>query len=381
MQLRSIIAAAGLAVTTTNAFLLPPEISESDNDIVTTLPVPVEVDVAIPKIVQAQSLKLNCPGCPIRLPHWKGHDGEPKITTDIPSHLELDFSVEISDEADRLMLNGFELYPNSDPFRNTLTAAVRPDVAHRRPHFKGPKSQPVQTLGFGMQTRPVAKNEEDALELVMIELDIIEVGDVFVDGIPIVQVKLVKTTSGKLMIGDIETTPSETMQKNPMDKQEECTTQLCKWRAVILQKLASLRTYKGCGGRPAVPKVDEQQVDDGNHVEYPHKQKHSWGQLFKNVASHILLPIAIGIVAGVMASIIGMMVGTLLVFLWRTFVRRGGSRRHHRHGSCHKAAHREVAVEDEKSGLMAHQEEIEAPPSYVEADVEAVGDKKPESDA
>ncbi|KAI0012065.1 hypothetical protein F4779DRAFT_123621 [Xylariaceae sp. FL0662B] len=381
MQLRSVVTVAGFAVTTTNAFLLPPEISESDDDIVTTLPVPIETDVDIPKIAQAQSLKLKCPGCPIRLPNWRHPDDDAKITTDIPSHLELDFSVESSDSADRLLLNGFELYPNADPFRNALTAAVRPDVAHRRPHFKGPKLQHVQTLGFGMQTRPVVKSDEDALELVMIELDIIEVGDVFVDGIPNVQVKLVKTDAGKLMIGDIETLPAETTQKNPMDKQEECATQLCKWKAVVMEKLAGLRLHKGCGGRPALVKGVDEQVEASHPEDYRYKQGHSWRQLFKNVTSHILLPIAIGILAGVTASIIGMMIGTLIIFLWRTFVRRGGSRRHHRHGSIHKAAHREMAVGDEKSGLMTHQEEIDAPPAWVEIGLKVADNKKSENDA
>lgn len=227
---------------------------------------------------------------------------------DIPSHLELDFGIVPSDNADRLMLNGFELFPNPDPLRNTLTAAVRPDVLHRqmkkRPHFKGPKPQ---TLGFGMQTRPVAKNEEDALELIEIKLDIIEVGDVFVDGIPNLQVNVVKTPTGKLMLGEIKTIDSETSQSNPMDKQEECTTLLCKWKAVIMQKLAGLRFHKGCGGRPAHAKGHEEvkgnnesKVEEPQEPHHGHRQK-NWGLLFKNIASHILLPVAVGIFAGITA--------------------------------------------------------------------------------
>ncbi|KAI0844306.1 hypothetical protein F5Y00DRAFT_249040 [Daldinia vernicosa] len=381
MQLNSIITAAGLAALS-NALLLPPEISESDKDIISTLPVPVRVGAAI-AAVESQNLKLKCPGCPVHIPHH----GKVKIVNDIPSHLELDFGIVASENADRLMLNGFELFPNPDPFRNTLTAAVRPDVLHRqmkkRPHKKGPKPQ---TLGFGLQTRPVAKNEEDALELIEIELDIIEVGDVFVDGIPNVQVNVVKTPTGKLMLGEIKTIDSETAQNSPMDKQEECTTLLCKWKAVIMQKLAGLRFHKGCGGRPAhVKGHDEAKVNDEGKVEEPqephhgHRQK-NWGLLFKNIASHILLPVAVGIFAGITACILGMIAGTIAVFIWRAIVRRGHTRRHHhRHGHHHKTSHTEAVVNEEKSGLMANQEEVDAPPAYVEEGVVVIDDKKTEN--
>ncbi|KAI1451697.1 hypothetical protein F4805DRAFT_471461 [Annulohypoxylon moriforme] len=357
MQLTKIIAAAGLAACTTNALLLPPEVSEADNRLAATLPVPVSADVAN----DARRLKLKCPGCQVHIPHHK----MAKVMNDIPSHLELDFSIEPTGSADRLMLNGFELYPNADPFRNSLTAVVRPDVPRRqtkRPmHFKGPQNQPAQTLGFGMQTRPIS-NTEDSLELVLIDLDIIEVGEVFVDGIPNVQIKLVKTPTGQLMIGDIETMDSETKQNNPMDKQEECTTMLCKWKAIIMQKLASLRLNKGCGGHRAHSKGQDQAKQEGsvnvlplndNDGHPPSHRERNWGLLFKNIASHILLPVAIGLLAGVAASILGMMVGTFVVFLWRLVARRGSSRRHHKHGHHHKASHTEAALHDEKAGLMA----------------------------
>ncbi|KAI0883681.1 uncharacterized protein GGS22DRAFT_165793 [Annulohypoxylon maeteangense] len=377
MQLTSIIAAAGLAAYTTNALLLPPEISEADNRLASTLPVPVSTAFAN----DARRLKLKCPGCQVRNPHHMMAE----VVNNIPSHLDLEFSVESTGSTDRLMLNGFELYPNADPFRNSLTAVVRPDVPRRqtkRPmHFKDIQSP--QTLGFGMQTRPIS-NPEESLELVLIDLDIIEVGEVFVDGIPNVQVKLVKTPTGQLMIGDIETTDPK--QNNPMDKQEECTTMLCKWKAIIMQKLASLRLNKGCGGHRAHGKGHDQvkqdgsinvRPQDGNDSQPPAHRERNWGLLFKNIASHILLPVAIGLLAGVAASILGMMVGTFVVFLWRLVARRGSSRRHHRHGHHHKASHSEAVLRDEKSGLMAHVEEDDVlPPVYVEEGIVVLDDKK-----
>lgn len=74
-----------------------------------------------------------------------------------------------------------------------------------------------------------------------------------------------------------------------------------------------------------------------------------------------------------------MMVGTLVVFLWRLAFRRGGSRRSHRHGRHHKASHQEAVVEDEKSGLMTGEEDVEAPPAYLEEGVIVLDDKKSEN--
>ncbi|KAI0602770.1 hypothetical protein F4775DRAFT_535620 [Biscogniauxia sp. FL1348] len=380
MQLQSILAAAGLAAST-QALLLPPEISASENDMVTTLPVPTDANLDIPMIAESQSLKLKCPGCPVRLPHhWKGHSEEERISTHIPSHLTLDFKVDSSESVDRLLLNGFELYPNSNPFGNVLTAALQPDVPDRRKklpsHFKGPRPLNIQPLGFGLQTTPVLTSDEDALELVNVELQIIEVGNVFVDGIPNVQVKLVKTPAGKLMIGAVETIDSETPQ-NPMDKQEECATMLCKWKAMVMQKISELRKSKGCGRFKGHSQSEGATSDDS-------QRKHRLELLIKNTFSHILVPIVIGIMAGVTAGMLGMLVGTFIVFLWHTFVRRPAiCRRNRAHGHCHKATREEAAVAGEKSGLMENQEEVDVespPPSYVESGVIAVDAKQPEND-
>ncbi|KAI1500628.1 hypothetical protein F5X99DRAFT_230867 [Biscogniauxia marginata] len=381
MQLQSLIAAAGLAASA-NALLLPPEISASDNDIVTTLPVPSDVNLDVPMIAEAQSLKLKCPGCPVRTAHRKGQSGEGSINTHIPSHLELDFSIDSSNGADRLLLNGFELYPHSNPFVEMLAAPLQPDVPDRRKklpsHFKGPRPRDIQPLGFGLQTSSVATSEEDALELVNVELQIIEVGNVFVDTIPNVQVKLVKTLSGKLMIGAIETTDSETL-RNPMDKQEECATMLCKWKAMVMQKISQFRKSKGCGGFLSHAKGSSQ--PEGSQPDHS-QPTHRWGLLLKNIASHILIPVAIGIMAGVTASMLGMLVGTFVVFFWRTFIRPAKCQRHRKHGHAHKAPQNEAAVADEKSGLMEHQEEeIDTPPAYVEAGIVAIDQKQPENDA
>lgn len=74
-----------------------------------------------------------------------------------------------------------------------------------------------------------------------------------------------------------------------------------------------------------------------------------------------------------------MLVGTFVVFLWRS-VRGRSSRRHHRHSHHHKASQDEVALDEEKSGLMAHEEEVDVPPAYIEEGIEVLDDKKTENE-
>jgi hypothetical protein len=371
MQLASLFAAAGLAASS-SAFLMPlPESSESDT--VTTLPVAIEADV-IPQTAQAQNVKLTCPGCPVPVGHQRmSDDGGAKVKTNIPSYLDLDFSIKHEADHDRLVVNGFELYPNSRPIRETLAAKVIPEPQEGRHHMPGHRKGrlPVpQPLGFGLKSAAVGKSKEDNLELIQVDLQVVEVGDIFVDGVPNVEIRLIKSPDGTLLIGGLEVTPSESSIKNPMDKQEDCTTPLCKWRAMLMQQIGRFRGKHCGGGRPA---HNAGKLDGVHRHPHPHGNKehrHRWKHLLRNIASHILLPVAVGIAAGVFASILGMAIGSGIVLLWRTFVRPVSARQHHRRRrghSLYKADSKETAIVEEKAGLMAHQEdEVDAPPAYVE---------------
>ncbi len=60
-----------------------------------------------------------------------------------------------------------------------------------------------------------------------------------------------------------------------------------------------------------------------------------------------------------------MAVGTLIVSLWRTFVRRPSSHHHHRRHHS-KSVKKEAAVAEEKVGLVENQENEDLPPAYVD---------------
>ncbi|KAF3765051.1 hypothetical protein M406DRAFT_278747 [Cryphonectria parasitica EP155] len=388
MLLRPLIAVAGLSAAA-SAFLLPPQVSSHEVD--TMGSVPIEIVPA----AHAKTVHLECAGCPPVLKHKNHNKHKGTQHKQHVSHLELDFKT----ESGKLMVNGFELYPHSDPFSNVLVAAqVAEKPKHHnkhnnkqhhskdgdkgkelkshhkfRPHEDRPKSV-QQQLGFSLQIQPVIKTA-DELELFTVDLQIIEVGSVFVDGLPNIRVDLIKAPSHELMIAKIEKTASETTPTTIADGQKECTTILCKWRAIIAAQLEKMKTH-GCTGLMGIKAgghggAHAHGGHHGHHVGHMgHNRQHGWALLFRKLTSHIILPILVGIVAGVSVSILGMLVGTILVGLWRKFV-RGQSffPTHHcrRFGrsSHHKTIHQEAALPEEKASLMAMStEDLPPPPSY-----------------
>ncbi|KAF4912339.1 hypothetical protein CGCF415_v003892 [Colletotrichum fructicola] len=366
MLLKS-LATAGLAITATQAFVIVPEISDADNDIVNSLPFeqPVSETGILNKLV-----KLDCPGCPLTMRH---HDGRYHTMTNIENHLELTFSVE-SDAAglDHLLVNNFELYPKAASWYSALRAPQVPaftEAATKHPRKADPNTP---QLGYSLAVRPVAMDKDQQLELLEIDLQIIEVGNSFVSDVPNVNVKLIKSPDGKLMIANVDMT--ETTIPTPKEDEKtpaDCTTLYCKWRAAILRNMRG----KHCGGRKHGMHGQGRHGKHGHHGHHAHnaghfrQHHHTWGQLAKNITSHILLPILIGIVAGVSVSIIGMMVGTFVVCLWRVVVRRQSPfpRKHCRRRS-RKSSHREAAATEEKAGLMTEQEDL---PAYKDDEEEA----------
>ncbi|KAK4130137.1 hypothetical protein BT67DRAFT_392026 [Trichocladium antarcticum] len=393
MLLKPLTVAAGLlAAPAAHAFLIPPEVSDADIHIANTL------EAAGPHLVETRNVNIECPGCPIlvRGPQGKGI----QLQIDRPTHLELTFDIDHQSDFDRLVVNGFGLYPSSDSRHASLLAPQTIDQDHddddhkEDPHHLIPQPQ---RLGFGLHASAGKKDADGGLELVELELQVIEVGVAFIDGIPNVKVQLVKDTSGRLTIVRIEKGESKkVLGASP----QECTTAMCKMIAAAREKLKGMRPFKNCHGggmkggvAPPAPAPGEAPPHHPHHHHGHHNghhnghdggqwrapyRKHSWGQLFKNIASHIILPVLIGIVAGVAVSLIGMVVGSMIVSVYRVFSRRG--RRHHRHHHRHHSGHAHhktsrkeaAAVSEEKSGLIEHQD---PPPSYEEETAKADQDQ------
>ncbi|KAL2269541.1 hypothetical protein VTJ83DRAFT_1725 [Remersonia thermophila] len=417
MLLKPIAAAATLLALPGGslAFLLPPQVTDAEAR--------AAADVAnaaiAPLDAQSRVVRLDCPGCPVLL---RGRHGRPfQAEIDLPTRLELSFSIEQTHRGDRLVVNGFELLPLSNPPRRALVAPQvivvgeedkgrqqekeeeqREDVKEKR-HWRGHghgehKKHGVnmgaplpQRLGYGLHVEMKGKNPTSGFDEVEVELQIVQVGPVFVDGVPNVRVTLLHTTTpygnGRLLLGDIVTGVPKKLGAlavgAPADH-PECTGALCRWLAAVREKLqglkGSLKTFGHChggkapaghgmGGHAAQTGDDRFEAAATEAWRAPYQER-SWGKLLEYVGRHILLPVFVGIVAGVSISLLGMAIGTAVVALWRIFRcrRRGAStstrsRRHRRQSRAHrKAVHEEAAAAEEKSGLMADHQDLPPPP-------------------
>lgn len=328
------------------AILLPPSTSSADTDIVNTLPFEVKTQT------NSRTLNLECSKCPVATLQPSGVvwvDG-------IESKLQFNFDIAQS-EVDTLQLNGVQIFPpHHSPLEPLAALQITADA-------KDADTARYLRLGYELSIRPVVKPEQDQLELIQIRLQIVEIGDKFVDGLESIMLKLVKSPTGKLMIGSLETAPTT----NPGGK--DCSTLICKLRKILTDKLSHLKPTKGCGGSKAgahkeLPGGWQPTHGHGGseHGSHGHHKQHGLRRLFhalKKVAFHVIIPVFIGIAAGFMASLIGMFVGQSFVYLWRTFYRRGQNGAYSRV----KQDESDLVERDQEKSLLEHQG---PPPEYEE---------------
>ncbi|KAM3087937.1 hypothetical protein ACMFMG_002004 [Clarireedia jacksonii] len=297
------------------AFLLPPSVSKAESDIINALPVDAAIEA------DRRLIGIDCPGCPITVQH---------SALQGPNKLLLNFSISHDEDKDHLNINGLRFYPidiASDPPLGHLTA---PQLIKTPSTTWAEAAYPE--LGFAL----LPYSKEDQLDLITVIFDVIEVGNTFVTGVPSVELKLLETPSGKLMIGDSQIIPVKSHSASPTDNAQECATPLCKWRAIIADRLSMLKGLTGCGGkaRPASesphhghgrPRPHGHHGSHGGHGR-PHRfhhKHHGLARFLRGIVLHIFVPVVIGIVAGITASVVGMIVGNLVVLVWRLLFRRG----------------------------------------------------------
>ncbi|KLU83301.1 hypothetical protein MAPG_02365 [Magnaporthiopsis poae ATCC 64411] len=374
------IAAAGLAVAT-EAFLLPPGAlrdAPATHRESSFNALPFEATPA-----EFQSVQLGCPSCELRVAGYIGSSF--RVKSKAENYLDLGFSVQHAPTGDRLLVNGFELYPESDPLASQLRASVVPKIeAMPGVEHPGPVMMAMepQDLGFGLIVRTDKVDEQSGAELLSVDLQVIEVGNRFIQGLKNVHIDLVKDKGGALMIGRIQ--QSET--QNPVEPAGQCNSLMCKMKAAAIGAMNKLmkphcKMHHGMHGMhgmhhgmhhgaPNHMSHPKPALVDGTKIQYQHTPR-TWARLFKQLSYSIVLPVLVGILAGITISVLGMVVGTLIVGLWRVFV-RGQTffprRCHRRSGSTsqHKASEQDAARADEKSGLMAEQDVQDVPPSYTD---------------
>lgn len=275
------------------AFVIIPEISEHDENIFKTLPVDTPGGAfayGIPESAFEQSVSIPCNDC-------KGRN----------TKLQLDFTVE--DET-RLLLNGFELYPDADPWSGDLQATV----------IKGYSQPKSKKLGYSLAVYPKATAKEDNMELIEVDLKIIEVGTRFVDGIPAVKIDLIKAPGGNIAMSTV-------VFDQPIET--PCTTIWCRAKDLADKLWAQAQELKGCG-KMATSELDSEAADmdmpdvemsdlDMSEMDMPEMDildsgipefeepampsREEWRQLMKSIAGHIIMPIVMGVTAGVAVAL------------------------------------------------------------------------------
>lgn len=267
---------------------------------------------------------------------------------------------------DKLTINGVQVYPHTPSIELLTASQVLAGIPTTSADGTTSGIEEVQTLGYEIFIRPIAKaNDRDQLELIGVRLQIVEIADMFVDGLPSVELQLVKTKEGKLMIASLNTAPTS----NPKPEAgKKCASTLCKWRAMLSGKLAGIKSGMGCGSKASGgkapgkhPHSNGRPGSHGHHGPHRHHRHHGFTRFLhalKSVAIHILVPVFVGIAVGMTASIIGMVVGHTLVFLWRTFYRRGQK------GSYSKVQQRECTLEDDNEETKSFLEHHGPPPVY-----------------
>lgn len=356
------------------SFVLMPETSEHDENIFKTLPIASDKTAAlwgIPETAFERTLSVPCSDC-------RGSN----------THLDLDLTVE---DGTRLLLNGFELYPDADPWSGDLQASV--DRGHH--NLKN------ERLGYSLAVYPKATGKDGNMELIEVDLKIIEVGNNFVDGIPTVKVDLIKGEAGGIMMASANFEHSE---------ETACTTIWCRAKELADKLWAQAQSLgKGCGKTagqsPSLHDgVDDVEFDedDSDYEHIPHDIQYlsdddqylsdddeylsyddeyltfvdgeeltlpsseELHDLFKSIAGHIIMPVIMGVTTGVAIAlyvlccpvIMGILTDRFSLALciqsmarrFTRFVRdkRNGGRR----TESAKAAQNEPATSEEKSHLM-----------------------------
>lgn len=367
MRFSQLGAVAALAVIS-EAFLVVPVTSSSDNEVVKALPFPNGVGV------DGREMALDYPPVsrhPIS-PFGNMRNSDPDEPTKLGFHYHIQHGNE--GESDRLMVNNIQLYP------------VNPQELYaERVVLKDGKWEVVDVpkLGYALTVGQPHASTEDHLSVVVLQLEVVEVDSNVLDDSPVMEMKLIQTPSGKLMIAD------SAFVRPTRTSIEDCTTLACKWRAIFFAKLSAMRNSigkkTGCKGkgphgsaiagfRPAHPTSHQNDEFDptspphgrpkhgfhhshehGHEGHRPHRfhHRHAFARFMRGLLFHVFIPITIGVVVGITASLVGMIVGHIAIFLWRIVFRRGERAAYHR-------------VQQEESVATKEEQEFALPPPVYE---------------
>lgn len=320
----------------------------------------------------SQLLTLDCPSCP-----FAGSSEEDLVWVQgIENSLLLNFSVV---DGHIIELNGVRLYPPSfDSIPQPIPVyQVRADIplTDIRANIGKYTDKPLRISAYALEIDPsVTGSAGDELVPMTLQLSSLEAHHI---AVPALSVKLIKHPEGEISIMPI-TTAAPIHGTKPQQGDKECQSWpvLCKWRAMISDRIQSMKgglnkVKGGCmKGRPngAVKGESEQGERPErlpghrrpHHGHGPHgiMRHHRSGPLarFFQTIGRIMIPIVIGISIGAFTYAMGWLLGCIIAFAWVKLNNRRGN------GYAAVAA-------DEEGAISKEDIPEEAPPVYTEKEV------------
>lgn len=288
------------------------------------------------------------------------------------SMLQLNFTTVESGSGhnDKLMVNDVQIYPVTASI-DRLATPLQADQVIEAPDGTWVYLS-TQSLGYAVSMRRHHEATDKNLGLLKFNVEIIEVGFEFIRGIPSVDLSVIESKTGRLLIADVSLTMPKSSSPRPANgNKQECASMLCKWKAIFADKVASFK--KGCGKAKGHGMPRPNAIKGGSRPnKFPHHRPHKGSfhhgrphrqhrgvvaSLIRNMFFYVIAPMLIGIFIGFLASVVGMFVGHLVVFAWRLFFRRG-ERGHYNRVKQEEAS---ADCDDESKGFLEHED---APPVY-----------------
>ncbi|KAF2673830.1 hypothetical protein BT63DRAFT_451885 [Microthyrium microscopicum] len=340
----------------------------------------------------AQIVRIPCPGCPLA---QFGKDG--LSWTQNENYLVANISV--GSNSQTLELNGIPFYPPVMNLVHPEVLQVPADMSMeqlRSPARLATPAHSVRLTAWSFESKGIRTSKNNLERVLNLSLRIHAIEQKAVR-VPELLITAVETTRGDLLIVKAEASDKPA---SPKASQKECRNWplLCKWRAIVADRLETMRTKMhghGCGkkGQPGMQmhhgkrphrphhKKPHHGHDNATHTRPHHRphhhhakphghRHHKMHRFMHNVARVLLvvvIPVLIGILAGMITYLIGMLVGTAIALVWIKLRRRQASYQPIALSEEDAEAHH-----DSEKGVFTEESYSEAPPLY-----EEVEEKKP----
>ncbi|KAI1001872.1 hypothetical protein K3495_g6330 [Podosphaera aphanis] len=297
------------------SFLLPPEVTAAQAEVFEKL------NVEYTTHLDSQAIHLQCPGCPVRTDIG---DSTQALQAD-NSLLELNFTIQHSN-VNQLLLNNVPIYP----IENNLQFSPQPLSAPQMIKKADDELEYASNveLAFSTRIQQVKLNpgqDLGDLEVVTIDVDILEAGNVFLVGMPTVELELLKTPAGELYIRRTDILKPQTSLLSVVEYQE-CSTLLCRWKVMLIASFTKPKGAPKACHDPARSHSNERPHHSQNnspHYYKPSRRPHVLkpGNIFGSIFYHALVLVIFGVLLSISACLLGGFIGHVVISMWTKVVR------------------------------------------------------------